>query len=48
MSETVTSAALKPRSGWTKRLTGNDAIIWYALIIVVIVPASRCGTSRRP
>jgi rhamnose transport system permease protein len=37
MSETVTSAALKPRSGWTKRLTGNDAIIWYALIIVVIV-----------
>jgi len=37
MSETVTSAALKPRSGWTKVLTSNDAIIWYALIIVVVV-----------
>jgi rhamnose transport system permease protein len=37
MSETVTSPALKPRSGWAKRLTGGDAIILYTLLVVVIV-----------
>jgi rhamnose transport system permease protein len=37
MSETVTSPALKPRSGWAKSLTGGDAIIWYTVLIVVVV-----------
>ena len=37
MSETLTEKVVKPRSGLGKRLLGHDAIVIYALIIVIIV-----------
>lgn len=37
MSETLTEKVVKPRSGLGKRLLGHDAIIIYALIIVIVV-----------
>lgn len=37
MSDTVTSSVLKPRSELVKRFTGNDAVIIYVLLAVILV-----------
>jgi len=40
MSETLTGSVVKVRSAWSRRLTGHDAIILYALVAVVIIAMS--------